>query len=98
MPHRNQRDKQKLHSDIDESPVRHCTHSEQVPVLLAWCADLQRPDRACELRGYTQVADYVENFLVAAVDVATTAQNAALAAESLGWAAKTLCSRLTGML
>ena len=59
-------------------------HIAQAPVFLAWCADLQRLDRACELRGIDQVTDYVENFLVAAVDVAIAAQNAALAAESLG--------------
>ena len=60
------------------------THVAQAPVLLVWCADLNRLDRACELRGYRQVAEYVENFLVAAVDVAISAQTAALAAESLG--------------
>ncbi len=59
-------------------------HIAQAPVFLAWCADLARLDRACELRGYTQVTDYVENFLVAAVDAAIVAQTAALAAESLG--------------
>jgi FMN reductase (NADPH) len=59
-------------------------HVAQAPVFLAWCADLARLDRACELRGYTQVTDYVENFLVAAVDAAIAAQSAALAAESLG--------------
>jgi FMN reductase (NADPH) len=36
------------------------------------------------LRGYTQVTDYVENFLMCAVDVGIAAQSAALAAESLG--------------
>jgi FMN reductase (NADPH) len=59
-------------------------HIAQAPVFLAWCADLARLDRACELRGYTQVTEYVENFLVAAVDAAIAAQNGALAAESLG--------------
>lgn len=59
-------------------------HVAQAPVFLAWCADLNRLDRACALRGYTQVTDYVENFLVAAVDVAIASQNAALAAEALG--------------
>jgi len=59
-------------------------HVAQAPVFLAWCTDLNRLDRACELRDATQVTDYVENFLVAAVDVAIAAQNAALAAESLG--------------
>jgi len=60
------------------------SHIAQAPVFLAWCADLARLDRSCELRGYTQVTDYCENFLVAAVDTAVAAQNAAVAAESLG--------------
>jgi FMN reductase (NADPH) len=59
-------------------------HVAQAPVLLVWCADLHRLDRACELRGYKQVTDYLENFLVAAVDATIAAQSAALAAESLG--------------
>ena len=59
-------------------------HIREAPVFLAWCADLARLDRVCQLRGYTQVTEYVENFLVAAVDAALAAQNAALAAESLG--------------
>ncbi len=59
-------------------------HIVQAPLFLAWCADLARLERACELRGYSQVTDYVENFLVAAVDAAIAMQNAALAAESLG--------------
>lgn len=59
-------------------------HIAQAPVFLAWCADLARLDRACQLRGYTQVTRYLENYLVAAVDAAIAAQTAALAAESLG--------------
>jgi FMN reductase (NADPH) len=59
-------------------------HVAQAPVVLVWCADLRRLDRACELRGYTQVTDYVENFLTCVVDIGIAAQNAALAAESLG--------------
>lgn len=59
-------------------------HIAQAPVFLAWCADLARLDRACALRGYIQVADYVENFLVAAVDAVIAAQTAALAAEAQG--------------
>lgn len=54
------------------------------PVFLAWLADLARLDRACQLRGYTQVTEHVESFLIPAVDAAIAAQNAALAAESLG--------------
>jgi FMN reductase (NADPH) len=59
-------------------------HVAEAPVFLAFCADLSRLDRACRLRGYTQDTSYVESFLVAAVDAAILAQNAALAAESLG--------------
>jgi FMN reductase (NADPH) len=59
-------------------------HVARAPVFLAWCADLARLDRACELRGYVQETGYVENFLVAAVDAVIAAQSAALAAESLG--------------
>ncbi|MFA5872499.1 MAG: NADPH-dependent oxidoreductase [Anaerolineales bacterium] len=59
-------------------------HIREAPVFLAWCADLARLERVCQLRGYTQVTEYAENFLIAAVDVSIAAQNAALAAESLG--------------
>jgi FMN reductase (NADPH) len=59
-------------------------HIAQAPLFLTWCADLSRLDRVCKRRGYTQVSDYVESFLVSAVDVALAMQNAALAAESLG--------------
>ena len=62
----------------------HQEHIAQAPVFLAWCADLNRLDRVCQLRGYKQVAEYVENFLLATVDTAIAAQTAALAAESLG--------------
>lgn len=64
-----------------------CGDQEQIreaPVFLAWCADRRRLERACDLRGYTQNNEYLESFLVAAVDVALIMQNAALAAESLG--------------
>jgi FMN reductase (NADPH) len=56
----------------------------EAPVFLAWLADLARLDRACQLRGYAQVTERVESFLIPAVDCAIAAQNAALAAESLG--------------
>lgn len=59
-------------------------HIKQAPVFVAWCADLSKIDRACQLRGLPHVHEYVENFLVAAVDVALVMQNAAVAAESLG--------------
>jgi FMN reductase (NADPH) len=59
-------------------------HITQAPVFLAWCADLSRLQRVCQLRGYESVTDHVEVFLVAAVDAAIAMQTAALAAESLG--------------
>lgn len=59
-------------------------HVAQAPVFLAWCADLARLDRTCELRGYRQNTAYLESFLVATIDAVIAAQNAAVAAESLG--------------
>ncbi|MEZ0397000.1 MAG: NADPH-dependent oxidoreductase [Anaerolineales bacterium] len=59
-------------------------HIAEAPVFLAWIADLARLDRACQLRGYTQETTYLETFLIAATDAVIAAQNAALAAESLG--------------
>jgi FMN reductase (NADPH) len=59
-------------------------HVAKAPVVLVWCADLRRLDRACALRGYTQVTEYVENFLMCALDVGIAAQNGVVAAESLG--------------
>lgn len=60
------------------------THIREAPIFIAWCADLSRLQRVCQMRGYSLESDYVENFLIAAVDVALVMQNAALAAESLG--------------
>jgi FMN reductase (NADPH) len=59
-------------------------HIAQAPVFLLWCADFSRLKRAGIYRGYEIEAGYLENFLVAAVDVGIASQNAALAAESLG--------------
>ena len=67
--------------------VKLCGNQEHIleaPVFLAWCADLSRLDRMCEMRGYKQVTEYIESTLVAIVDVAVAAQTAVLAAESLG--------------
>ena len=60
------------------------SHIVQAPVFLAWCADRYRLERANQMRGYEHNAETVENFLVSAVDAAIAAQNAALAAESMG--------------
>ena len=59
-------------------------HIRQAPVFLAWCADLNRLDRVCKLRGYDLDARYFERFLVAAMDASLAMQTATIAAESLG--------------
>ncbi|NQX46737.1 oxygen-insensitive NADPH nitroreductase [Paenibacillus tritici] len=59
---------------------------EQCPVFLVWCADLYRLREAAapHLQGTPSYEDTTENLIVATVDVALAAQNAAVAAESLG--------------
>lgn len=56
------------------------------PLLLIFCADLQRPAAVGRLRqGRAGAAlEYTEMFLMAAVDASLAAQNAAVAAEALG--------------
>lgn len=60
-------------------------HIIDAPLLLVWVADLSRigemgAERGSDLEGL----DYTETFLIATVDAALAAQNAATAAESLG--------------
>lgn len=59
---------------------------EQCPVFLVWCADLYRLKKCTEpyVQGKPTYEDSTENFLVASLDAALAAQNAAVAAESLG--------------
>ena len=60
-------------------------HIEQAPLLLVWLADLSRADRLAAARGLRmEGSDYLESFMVAALDAALAAQNAAAAAESMG--------------
>ncbi len=59
-------------------------HVAAAPLFLAFCADRARLDRACQLAGLSQDASTLESFLVSALDAVIAAQNAALAAESLG--------------
>lgn len=56
----------------------------ECPLFLVWCADLYRNQVAVEAEGIQMVAGTTENFIVATVDAALAAQNAAIAAESLG--------------
>lgn len=52
--------------------------------FLVWCADLRRPAAACRRAGGEFEPGMTEHFLIATVDVALAAQNAVVAAESLG--------------
>lgn len=67
-------------SDISSNQA----HVRTAPLFLTWCADLARLEKVCQMRNYVQNTMYLENFLIAVVDASLAAQNAALAAESLG--------------
>jgi nitroreductase len=58
----------------------------QAPLFLVWLADLARARHVTEVIGASTAegADFVESAVLAFVDVALAAQNASLAAESLG--------------
>ncbi|GGJ15173.1 oxygen-insensitive NADPH nitroreductase [Paenibacillus hunanensis] len=59
---------------------------EECPVFLVWCADLYRLEHAVQKHAPEKESyvDAVENFIVATADVTLAAQNAAIAAESMG--------------
>ncbi len=60
-------------------------HIEECPCFLLFLADLARLNRAAAREGVPSAGnDTLEMFLVAAIDAALAAQNATLAAESLG--------------
>jgi nitroreductase len=60
-------------------------HIIQAPLLLVWIADLARAHAiAADAEQPAEGLAYLESFLVAAVDAALAAQNAVVAAESLG--------------
>ena len=60
-------------------------HIEQCPLYLVWIADLERNLRIGTAAGVEMVgAPWTETFMVAVIDAALAAQNAVVAAESLG--------------
>jgi nitroreductase len=60
-------------------------HIVECPLFLAFCADVSRNERMGKAEGTTlEGLPYLETFLVAAIDAALAAQNAVVAAESLG--------------
>lgn len=60
-------------------------HVAQAPLVLAWLADLSRIGRIAQRSGRAvDGLDYLDTFLMAVIDAALAAQNAVLAAASLG--------------
>jgi nitroreductase len=60
-------------------------HIEQCPLFLVWLADVSRNERLGVEEGVTlETLPHFETYLVAAIDATLAAQNATVAAESLG--------------
>jgi nitroreductase len=60
-------------------------HIEEAPLLLVWLLDLNRLEKLAFVQNQPAAAlDYLESFLLGAVDAALAAQNAVVALESLG--------------
>ncbi|MCP3935796.1 MAG: oxygen-insensitive NADPH nitroreductase [Actinomycetia bacterium] len=60
------------------------TYVETAGAFFVWCADLHRSSVACEIDGGEFHEGVTEHFVIATVDCAIAAQNAVVAAESLG--------------
>ncbi|HDY85868.1 MAG TPA: oxygen-insensitive NADPH nitroreductase [Methylophaga sp.] len=60
------------------------TWVEESPLFLVFCADLKRAENACLFENKEMASGYTEQFLIATVDVALAAENALVAAESMG--------------
>ncbi|CAG0910597.1 unnamed protein product, partial [Cyprideis torosa] len=56
----------------------------EAPIFLVWCADMTRIEAASLKADAGELDGWTEHFIAATVDVALVAQNALLAAESLG--------------
>jgi nitroreductase len=60
-------------------------HIDEAPLILLWVADLARTRALGEReQAPTEALDYLESFVTATVDASLAAQNAVIAAESLG--------------
>ncbi len=57
---------------------------ETSPVFLIFCADLKRAENACFHENKKMVPGFTEQFIIATVDASLAAQNAMIAAESIG--------------
>ena len=60
------------------------SYVESCAAFFIWCADLHRSGVACEIGGGTPSQGMTEHFVIATTDCALAAQNAVVAAESLG--------------
>lgn len=60
------------------------TWVEKAPVFLVFCADLKKAEMACAYENKEMQSGLTEQFIVSTVDVSLFAQNAMVAAESLG--------------
>lgn len=58
---------------------------ESAAAFMVWCADVRRSALACHNAGGSVTTGMTEQFIIATVDVALAAQNAVVAAESLGY-------------
>ena len=56
----------------------------QAPEFLVFCADMRRSLACCEMHGSVAQEGFSEHFVIATTDVSLFAQNAVVAAESLG--------------
>lgn len=78
--------KQQISDTVAHSvPVDHIPWIEEAPALLLWVADLSRGAGITQDAGKEPVVfDYLDSFLMSSIDAALAAQNAAVAAESIG--------------
>ena len=78
--------KQQISDTVARSvPVNRIPWIEEAPALLLWVADLSRGAEITQDAGKKPVVlDYLDSFLMASIDAALAAQNAAVAAESMG--------------
>ncbi|MBN3055029.1 nitroreductase family protein [Pectobacterium brasiliense] len=77
--------KQRISDMVARSvPVNRIPWIEEAPALLLWVADLSRGAEITHaVDGAPVVLDYLDSFLMASIDAALAAQNAAVAAESI---------------
>ncbi|MCW8996082.1 MAG: oxygen-insensitive NADPH nitroreductase [Psychromonas sp.] len=60
------------------------TWIETSPLFIVFCADLKRAENACLFEHKEMASGFTEQFVIATIDVTLAAQNAMIAAESLG--------------